>query len=340
MASNWFLLAEIVLSIHVAEDVGCKTAIDTNVDKGVIYTPSTYPVELSMDIYYPIDYDESEKLACSVFAHGGLWQTGSNEDRTSIDFARNVVKATRTIVATIQYRLTNDTSCCSTDHQCNLGINECNGHCNGTYPDFLDDLSAAILFLSESYSKCDANNLFAFGHSAGGQMVTQYAILNEASNKINGFIGIEGIYNLSKFYAGPKGEGWTCSIEKAFSSDGLSWCDHGDPVCNPLIVNGSYHGTKGLFVHSPEDTLTLTQQAKEMVCRLNGVGESQCSCSDYYHCHCLDECLDGNDRDSNAHFTDKVVGTHFGVLSTEILANVTRDFICPLIVHRDKQDLR
>merc|ERR1712129_146215 len=103
-------------------------------------------------------------------------------------------------------------------------------------------------------------------------------------------------------------------------------CDNGDSVCDPLIANNAYHGPKGLFIHSPEDTLTLKQQGEEMTCRLNGVRENECNCVDYYKCPCLEDCL--GDDNSNAYFSSNVSGTHFGVLSTEGLANVTRDFIC------------
>ena len=232
-----------------------------------------------------------------------------------------------TIVAPIQYRLATNGSCCSTDHSCNLGINECNGNCSGIYPEFLEDLYRALAFLS-NFEKCDSSKIFCLGHSAGAQICTQAAIEQQG---LSGIIGIEGIYNLSKFYVGPKGEGWQCSVEKAFGSDGLVWCEHGDNACNPRLSEGAYDGPKALFVHSLEDTLTLPQQGQEMSCRLNGVSQAECSCMDDHECVCLRACR-GNES-SIARYTDKVSGTHFGVLSQERLANITRDFICPLTVN-------
>eukprot|EP01084_Bolivina_argentea_P010898 20333_1 len=321
-----FITIQYIISTTSCEGV-CSTTTSTSVDSNVIFTPNDYPVQLSMDIYYPIDYNPREKLPCSIFVHGGLWQSGSNDAQSSINYAKNVVIATRTIVAPIQYRLTSDTTCCSTDHTCNLGIQACNGKCSGTYPDFLQDFNQAFNFLKQ-YDKCDSK-IFCLGHSAGGQICTQAAIEMESNNGLIGFIGIGGIYNLTKFYVGPKGEGYECSIEKAFSSNGLIWCINGDNACNPLIING-YKGAKGLFVHSPEDTLVLNQQAEEIACRLNGISEEQCGCHGYHMCICLNMCL--GDSNSYAQYTNDVSGDHYGVLSTVGLANVTRDFICPLTV--------
>ena len=136
-------------------------------------------------------------------------------------------------------------------------------------------------------------------------------------------IGLEGIYNLTKFYAGPKGDGWQCSIEKAFTSDGSIWCINGDNTCNSNAYP-DYDGIASLYIHSPQDSLVLDQQAREMACRLNGVA---CYCHHYYTCLCLNKCLNG----PYGYYSHDTSGSHFGMLNQTQTADLIADFICSII---------
>ena len=132
---------------------------------------------------------------------------------------------------------------------------------------------------------------------------------------------MEGIYNLTKFYSGPKGVVWKCSIEKAFTSDGNIWCINGDNTCNANAYP-DYDGIASLYIHSAEDGAVLDQQAREIACRLNGVA---CDCQDYYNCSCLnDACLNG----PYGYYSQDTTGGHFGMLNEPKTAHLIANFIC------------
>ena len=154
-----------------------------------------YKDGLDMTIYYPYDMTMDEQLACTVFVHGGLWQFPGPS--TMATLANTLVLKSRTVVGAIEYSLTGNGSCCSTDYTCNLGISYCNGKCNVnqtvTYPDFSQDAADALEYLS-NYNKCDPNYLFCSGHSSGGQICTDINLESQkyfsSSFNISSFKGI------------------------------------------------------------------------------------------------------------------------------------------------------
>ena len=292
--------------------------------KDILYTPVGYEGgDLYLDFYLPSGHvTASYSGVCAVFAHGGLWQSGGKDDSTTVQFGMNLA-ATGVPTAAINYRLTSDSTCCSTDHTCDK--EKCNGSCGGLYPDFVKDTKVAFKFLENEGNlphKFKCKSFVCLGHSAGGQICGKI-LVEDSVAKLDGVVGIEGIYNLSKFYGGPKGEGWQCSVEKGFGSDGSLWCANGDVTCSPDL--SSLPQIKSLFIHSPQDSLVLSQQAQELVCRLNGVTPAECSCDDYDTCDCLAACLGSSNTSSQ--YSSRVSGTHFGVLNTTQLADIIFEFV-------------
>ncbi|KAJ9463696.1 hypothetical protein DIPPA_27638 [Diplonema papillatum] len=299
----------------------CQPAEEVSEESGVVYTPKDYPAELALDVYTPKGGGGGPAGTCVLFLHGGLWQSGSIDALSSRAFCRNGVRATGLRYVAVEYRLNTNNSCCSTSRS--------NGTCAAAYPDPELDVSLAMEHLIAE-GTCAAASFYCVGHSAGGQMCTDLALKSDQllprGAALRGVVGVEGIYNLTKFYAGPKGVGFTCSVEKAFGSREAGWCAGGDNACYPGLPKFR-PPPDFLFVHSPGDVLVLDQQAREITCRLNGQSEGACACPDYYSCPCLDKCL-GSLHVTTASYTNNVTGSHFGVLETLGLAHAIKAFVC------------
>ena len=167
-----------------------------NVTSSVSTESVEYKDDLYITIYYPSDIRNDERLLCTIFVHGGLWQSGGPPMLSEL--ANNVVERSRTIVGVISYSLTGSGSCCSTNGTCDEGISYCDGECNlnqtVTYPDFSQDAADALKYMS-NYAKCDANNLFCVGHSAGAQICTDINLesqryFSNSSFNISSFKGV------------------------------------------------------------------------------------------------------------------------------------------------------
>ena len=200
-----------------------------------------------LDLYLP---ERATKLV--VFAHGGLWYSGSRRD---IDEVCAALATHRIACATVDYPYSQDLGgCCSPATGCNQ-----------TYSQQARNLAAAVAQASSMVP--GVNQVMLGGHSAGGHLALLLALrwADFAPTRLrapDAYIGVEGIYDASLWDAYDESRfagRFRCQTRQAF----------GEPSPNPAWVSGSPTAIaaarppsgSALLLHSPEDDYVQPQQA-------------------------------------------------------------------------------
>lgn len=135
------------------------------------------------------------------FVHGGAWIDGYADWYKFV--AQSFTGEMGWITAVIDYRLTSD-SVFIADEYC-PNRNECFDEENRTkaawYPDNINDVADGFQWVCDSISNHggDPDNIFVFGHSAGGHLsslLTTHANFETMRPKIKGLISMSGAYKL------------------------------------------------------------------------------------------------------------------------------------------------
>jgi acetyl esterase/lipase len=147
MCLTVLLLAHLVTS-HAATPNSDKTKLD-------IAYKTTEQGSLRLDLHYPATPKAGAKYPLVVFTHGGGWSVGNKTigDRGVRFLGVSALNAQGFCVASVDYRL-------------------CTKEGNITVRDCVTDSKDALRFLAKNAQQfsLDANRVFTFGDSAGGQI--------------------------------------------------------------------------------------------------------------------------------------------------------------------------
>jgi kynurenine formamidase len=174
-----------------------------------------------------------------IFVHGGAWVSGSPEDYRPL--AENLSKRGVCVVLA-KYRLAPAFK----------------------HPSQIEELNEQVEATSKIKLKnCDRKNIFLMGHSAGAHMIAYWASQFN-SPSIQGFIGLEGIYDLVKLAkTWPTYVDWF--IKPEFKDEKL-W----------LLASPSHLTLKNkkpwLIIHSLKDELVDINQSKDFKKHLEIIG--------------------------------------------------------------------
>jgi len=194
-----------------------------------------------------------------VFAHGGLWYSGS---RAEINEVCTVLASSHGVAcATIDYTYSKDLGGCCSELTC-----------NETYSRQASALASAVAHASTSTSH-GFDEVMLGGHSAGGHLSLllslRWSDYAPGVKVPDGFFGCEGIYNVSLWddYDEAKFEGrYRCQNREAFGMPAFSpaWTS-GSPTS--LAVASAPAGPS-LVIHSPGDDYVQQRQAIDLIAAL------------------------------------------------------------------------
>lgn len=221
-----------------------------NVSYGATRDCSTCPSCECMDLYVP-PYHPISRLV--VFAHGGLWCSGS---RIEIDEVCTALATEQAVAcATVDYPYSQDLGgCCIEDDP----------RCNETVTRQAGSLARAF---ARATALLPAQAHLLGGHSAGGHLALllsmRWAELAPAqSAPPDGFVGVEGIYNASLWDAYDeahfKGR-FRCPTRQAFGEP----AENPDWRANSPTAVAAQAAPVGpcMLLHSPGDDYVQVQEA-------------------------------------------------------------------------------
>lgn len=168
-----------------------------------------------------------------VFVHGGAWLTGDKSEYKSMaqNFTQNGV-----CFAAINYRLAPVK----------------------THPQPVEDLKQVLTQLQDlkNEPRCDLENIYLVGHSAGAHMIAYWATQNEDS-RVKGLIGISGIYDLTNLaQVWPNYVGWFLKPE--FGEE-TKW-----PAASPTRLEMKCKAP-WILIHSKKDELVDQKQSLDFL---------------------------------------------------------------------------
>ncbi|RME81023.1 MAG: alpha/beta hydrolase [Caldilineae bacterium] len=146
-----------------------------------------------------------ERRPVILFVHGGAWVDGY---RDWYDFAaRAFTGEMGWVTVVIDYRLTSNQvfladRYCPDRATCQLPENASNRTKAAWYPDNLEDVAAAFIWVRDHIAENggDPGNIFLFGHSAGGHLASLFATHSDYASlgpSIRGVISMSGAYDLT-----------------------------------------------------------------------------------------------------------------------------------------------
>lgn len=209
------------------------------VNKDISY--STKPTgikdaERELDIYFPSTGSEASPVL--LFVHGGAWRTGDKAEHSWL--AENLAKQGFT-VAVNNYRLSHKT--------------KDNDQPSIQHPTHIVDTMEAIEYLKSEYP---GRKLFLVGHSAGAHIILSIALKPQFQvNNIDGFIGVEGIYDIPLLL--DTFPGYIDFIEQAFGKDISKYKEASVVEFKPVPVTSPIS-----LLYSPEDELVDPGQHESM----------------------------------------------------------------------------
>ena len=170
----------------------------------------------------------TKKAPVLVFVHGGAWVSGDKSDYKTLAAE---LTSKKLCVAVLQYSLAPQSK----------------------HPIPVEQLQSALQkIISTPEKNCDTQNIFLVGHSAGAHMIAFWATQHQTP-EVQGFIGLEGIYDLPQL-----AEKWpdyeAQFLIAAFGRKNL-W-----PEASPSRLN-FISRKPWLIVHSKQDELVDTQQS-------------------------------------------------------------------------------
>jgi len=149
--------------------------------------------DLYLDIYYPSKHPENKTYPVVIYVHGGGWFNGSKENITKGLIKETFLKLVEQgfVVVSVNYRLTRHKS---------IVMRDC-----------VVDVMDAVRYLCKNNSnlRLDANRVYVFGDSAGGQLAQMLTLANPSK-----FQGDSTLYNYK--YNVMAGVSWygPCDFEK------------------------------------------------------------------------------------------------------------------------------
>ncbi len=161
--------------------IGSAKAQDLPVVKyaDIPYGPNPNDFRNWLDVYAPADAAAAPVV---MFVHGGAWASGDKSDY--VELGRTLAGLYGLVTVVINYRLSPDVQ----------------------HPEHTEDATLAAVWVLDNIADYggDPTELFLFGHSAGGHMVSLmttdesfFAALGHSTEEVAGVISMSGVYNLN-----------------------------------------------------------------------------------------------------------------------------------------------